>query len=392
MSITVADISTMLSQRTHQLVRELLPRGVREGSEWCVGSCAGEPGRSMKIHLQGGKAGVWKDFSSGETGDALELVAAVLFHGNKTDAIKWARSWLGLDGLDPARLAQRRREAEHAARKSEADAILRADKMRKIAQGLWLGARSDIVNSPVMSYLMGRCIDVRLLPRVPGSLRFAPKCWNKELKAEVPAMVAQISNGAGEHIATHRTYLAAYAVDDRDCSAPLAQAATAAGCNIVWRKDKRLMDSKLSLGSFRGGFITLNRGASNKPIAKAPQGDRVILCEGIEDGLTLALACPEHRVLAGVSLGNFMNVDLPPAIQDVTIAADNDGENAQAQAALGKAVARFQAEGRTVRIARSDVGKDFNDQLQARHAAGGGDTGLSIAPVLFSSPNAEGAI
>ncbi|HCS23669.1 MAG TPA: hypothetical protein DIW20_07970 [Rhodospirillaceae bacterium] len=358
MQVTVADISTMLSQRTHQLVRELLPRGVREGSEWCVGSCAGEPGRSMKIHLQGGKAGVWKDFSSGETGDALELVAAVLFHGDKTNAIKWSRSWLGLDGLDPARLAQRRREAEQAARKADADAILKADKMRRMAQGLWLGARSDILNSPVASYLGGRCIDIRLLPRVPGSLRYTDKCWNKELKAEVPAMVAQISNGAGEHIATHRTYIVR-------------------GEDGIWRKDKRLKDSKLSLGSFRGGFITLNRGASNKPIAKAPAGDRLILCEGIEDGLTLALACPEHRVLAGVSLGNFMNIDLPSAIQDIIIAADNDGENAQARAALDKAIARFQAQGRRVAVARSEVGKDFNDQLQARSA-----------PVLFSFSDA----
>lgn len=372
MSVTVADISVMLSQRVHQLVHELLPQGVREGNEWCVGSLAGEPGRSMKIHLSGGKAGVWKDFSSDKAGDALELVAAVLFWGDKTAAIKWARSWLGLDGLDPQRLQQRRREAEQAARKAEADALLQAEKRRKKAQAIWLGGISDITGTPVMSYLMGRGIDVRLLPRLPGAIRYLAKCWNKELQAEVPAMVAQIQSGTGAHVATHRTYLAA---DD-------------AG---VWRKDRRLKDSKLTLGSFRGGFITLNRGLSDKPISKAPVGDKVILCEGIEDGLTLALACPEFRVLAAVSLGNFMSIELPAGIQEIVIAADNDGENAQARDLLGKAISRFQAEGRTVRVARSAVGKDFNDQLQARLAALGGKSDISGAPDLLASSDAGAA-
>jgi hypothetical protein len=350
MRIDVSDLAVMLAQRVDQLARTLLPRGVQEGNEWRVGSAAGEPGRSMAVHLKGGKAGVWKDFSSGETGDALELVSVVRFGGNRKEAIDWATSWLGLDGLNPDRLKAKQREAKQAQLKAEADALLKEEKMRTWAVGLWQAARADIVNTPVHEYLMLRCLDVRQLPRIPGAIRFAPDCYCGETKTKLPAMVAMISDGEGKHIATHRTYLA------QDSAGR-------------WRKDKRLRDAKRSLGRFRGGFISLNRGASNKPLAKAPEGDRLILCEGIEDGLTLALACPDFRVLAGVSLGNFNNIILPPAIQDITIAADNDGENAQAAAALEKAIAHFQTGGRTVRVARSEVGKDFNDELQVRHGA-----------------------
>jgi hypothetical protein len=55
-----------------------LPNGRREGSEYCVGSLAGEPGNSLKINW---RTGVWTDFASGEKGgsDPVSLFAAI--HG-----------------------------------------------------------------------------------------------------------------------------------------------------------------------------------------------------------------------------------------------------------------------------------------------------------------------
>jgi hypothetical protein len=58
---------------------------------------------------------------------------------------------------------------------------------------------------------------------------------------------------------------------------------------------------------------------------------------------------------------------LPPEVRAVVIAADPDppGEAVACQAAM-----RWQAEGRTVRIARPDRGGDFNDLLrEGRHHA-----------------------
>jgi hypothetical protein len=53
-----------------------LPNGRREGSEYCVGSLAGEPGDSLKINW---RTGVWTDFASGEKGgsDPVSLYAAI---------------------------------------------------------------------------------------------------------------------------------------------------------------------------------------------------------------------------------------------------------------------------------------------------------------------------
>jgi DNA primase len=55
------------------------------------------------------------------------------------------------------------------------------------------------------------------------------------------------------------------------------------------------------------------------------------------------------------------SVELPAAVREVVIAADNDepGEKAARDAAQ-----RFLAEGRCVKIARPSKGKDFNDVLR----------------------------
>src|SRR5262249_51158176 len=103
----------MLATRVDSLVPDLLPHAVIDGDEWRVGSVAGERGRSMAIN-RGARPGIWKDFGAGDNmrGDALDLIAQVLFRGDKGKAVAWARSWLGLDNLDPARIEQHRRTAE----------------------------------------------------------------------------------------------------------------------------------------------------------------------------------------------------------------------------------------------------------------------------------------
>lgn len=58
-----------------ELARWWLPRGRREGHEWKCGSLSGEPGGSLSVNLT---SGVWKDFSTGESGqDPVSLWAAV---------------------------------------------------------------------------------------------------------------------------------------------------------------------------------------------------------------------------------------------------------------------------------------------------------------------------
>ena len=121
----------------------------------------------------------------------------------------------------------------------------------------------------------------------------------------------------------------------------------------------------MTLGSYAGGAIRLWRGSSGKSLADAPNGETIVIAEGIETAMSVVAAVPERRIFAAVSLANMARVILPPAISAVTLVADNDGDNEAAARALQRAIDRFAGEGRPVRIARSPIGKDMNDALMA---------------------------
>lgn len=334
-----------LTLRIDELCTELLPGGRRAGPEWEIGSLQGEPGRSLKVHLTGARAGVWRDFSAGIGGDALDLVARVLCNGDKAAALRWSRRWLGIDAMPPEELARQRAQlkarAEAAAKQQEQN----NEDVRERAFRLWM-AGSPISGSPAETYLAGRGIPLGLLANPPGSLRFVPSLWNGESKSNWPGMVACINRpGEKKMVAVHRTWLQVRG-DGSVVKAPLDEA-------------------KKSWGSFKGGFIPLSRGASNKTIADAPQGDIAAISEGIEDGLTVALAKPEYRVLCAVSLGNMLAIDLPPTIVEVVLAAQNDPAGSPAAQLLERVIERFRSQGRRVRVARAPSGtKDFNDMIR----------------------------
>jgi hypothetical protein len=68
------EIAEALASRALSVAQHLFPAGRRQGHEFLVGSLNGEPGKSLSIHIgPGERAGVWKDFASGDTGDILKL-------------------------------------------------------------------------------------------------------------------------------------------------------------------------------------------------------------------------------------------------------------------------------------------------------------------------------
>jgi hypothetical protein len=337
--LAVADIAHMLGQRVDSLVPELLPAARREGHEWKVGSVAGEEGRSLSIHRTGQRAGVWADFSSDDRGDALDLVAAVLYAGDTRAAIAWSRRWLGLtDASAPAATRPSPRAADDS-NGGEEEA-----QRHRLAMRIFLEAAPSLTGTAAAAYLAGRGIDLAQLGRQPRALRFHGDLFNRESGRRWPAMVAAVCNAAGEHVATHRTWLAHR--DGRWTKAPLR-------------------DAKMSIGAVRGGSIRLWRGASARALKDARDGDVVAIAEGIETALSVAIACPELRVLASVSLANMGAIELPPAVACVILCADSDPGNDKAAAALARAIDHYQAEGREVRVAMPDVpGADWNDILQ----------------------------
>ena len=110
-------------------------------------------------------------------------------------------------------------------------------------------------------------------------------------------------------------------------------------------------DPKLSLGRVRSGAIRLAEPAAE-----------LVLCEGLEDGLSLTQELPGASVWVAPGAGMFATMSLPPLVSSVIIAADNDAAGEQA---ARRAAERFASEGRHVRIMRPDPAfKDWNDQLR----------------------------
>ncbi|WP_429497066.1 toprim domain-containing protein [Robbsia andropogonis] len=96
------ELAAHMAANAATVAEYLLPQGRRAGKEWKAGDTAGAPGASLSVCLSGAKAGVWKDFSSDEGGDLLDLWCAR--RGvSIADAMRDAKSFLGVRDDIPQR-------------------------------------------------------------------------------------------------------------------------------------------------------------------------------------------------------------------------------------------------------------------------------------------------
>lgn len=346
--ISVREIVHGLSAASRDVCRELFPQGAETYLRYTVGSLAGEPGQSLSIYLRGPKPGNWQDFNAappGNRGDILDLVSHTLFGGNKGEAVIWAKRFLGIDSASPADMKMYRRQVKAKRQTAEAAAQAEHKKRRGAAWRIWgVEAGAEIRDTPVDLYLSARGIE---LDRVPshGALRYHSELVDSKTGELLPAMVATICDARGKFMGCHRTFLEWS--EDRNCYV------------------KASIDApKRCLGSVMGGHISINKGSSKKPLSKAPQGDTALICEGIEDALTLAMACPETRVLCAVTLGNMAEIEIPKPVTTRILFKDNDAPGSQAAAAFANAVKRHAAQCDDVRIAQVPGAKDANEFLQ----------------------------
>jgi len=321
---------------------------------------------SFCIRMSGPKAGRWNDYAVGSVqgegfGDVLDLIALSL-NCDLTEAIKEARSFLGLQTDSPDDVARRKRAAElAAARQKQAAAKDKETREKRARAGhaIWLGGQERIKGTPVEFYLRdARGIDLAQLGRQPGVLRYVPSLnyyhedpqTGEVFEGAYPAMVAIITNVRGMVAGVHRTWLAPRP-DGRWGKAPVPA-------------------SKKVLGDYSGAAIHIwkgigPRGGKPQGLSHAPAGTHVFIAEGIEDALSCVMLKPDARVLAAISLGNLGQVQLPDTVSDVTLVADLD-ENETAQKALQRAIAQHQKRGRVVRVFQNTWGgKDLNDALRA---------------------------
>ncbi len=340
----IPELKALLQSRVESLARDLAPDGSRSGKYWI----AKNPTRQDKIAgsfwiALSGVPGSWRDEATGEKGDVLGLICYCQGLLLK-DAIQWAKGWLGLINVSPDELRRQGNVARQAvAPHDEAAELAALNEKRRSAFGYWLKCEAKILDTPVDTYLRTRGIDLRHLAAMPGALRFDPACRHAESGQVWPTIVSAMTD-QGPVTAIHRTFL----MPDGSGKAPVTPA------RKIWP-------------TFKGAVIRLAKGASKKTpeqAAKAGLIEPLVICEGVEDGLSIALACPELRVWAAGTLGNLASIQLPSCCNEVIVAADNDWGKPQAEQQLKRAIDALAVQGRPVKIARSSVGKDANDALR----------------------------
>lgn len=362
--IGIAEVKRLLQDRIEDLCRQLLPGGRREGRLWVSANpITGDEKKrdpALKVALSG-DAGAWRDWRGGDRGDVIDLVAYV----NRTDragALAWGKDWLGLARLDDRqrlKLKERVRERAAAAQRAgEAD----ERKRRERAFQLWCAAAPALAGTPAALYLAGRACPLEAVPNLSRhSFRFAASLeWWKGAEYEeqlggrrikvragprFPALVAALRAAGGALTAVHCTYLAQDG--ERWTKAPVNPA-------------------KLMFGTALGAAIRVADGPTGLPPEETREPHPLIVTEGIEDALSVAIAVPEARVWAAGSLAALAAAPVDqPCVSAVVPAVDNDLDNPQAQAALERALEALEATTKPVATMASFIGKDFNDLVRA---------------------------
>jgi hypothetical protein len=280
---TAADVARALAERIEALVRELLSNGAREGHEWLVGNVHGDRGSSLAVRLSGSKAGVWCDFATGESGDALDLVKSAL-DVDIREALAWSLRWLGI--RHGAFELPSRSTPDGAAPKPKQWAS-DPDRWRRP----WEAAR-PIVGTRAETYLDAR--GLRFEDAAGRVLRFGAWRARKSATGELeyhPALLCALSD----------------ARSNKQCGI----------INIYLKPDgsDRLRDKKGKTVTGRAGGAVVMLSDFDEPTTG------LVLCEGVETGI--ALFQREVRPIWACGAAGTL-AKLPPlgGIEALTIAAD----------------------------------------------------------------------
>ncbi len=311
---TPRELSAALAGRAEEICRAYLPGGKRTGNYWQAGSVAGERGRSLYVHLAGGRRGRWVDEATGEKGDLLDLIRAARGHSRMSDAMREAASIVGGSAPEP--------------REAVAPATPTADPRR--LENFLRSARAVGGDTPAARYLERRGL------RPEGDLKYHPSA-RVQVDGEarrLPALLAPVRTPDGRLEAVQRIFV-------REDGSPA-----------------EFEGRKRHTGSPQRGAVWFGDPRAAR---------RVAICEGVEDALAiLRVLTPEEKrgiaVAASLSAGRLARIEMPDAVREVVLVQDRDAAGERAWEALG---ARFSGSGVAVSRALPE-GKDANEDLLER--------------------------
>lgn len=292
---------------------------------WVLGQRGRRCGRTLRfekrgrisVFVLGPKRGKWIDFSSGERGDMIDLIARCRGIDSRA-AVEEARRWLGLpDGARPVLVDPAIRAAEDA-----------EDVARRRAKALEIWRRATAPAAATTNYLRSRGISM-----TPGG-------WLRQGRIG-PKALAFLGEDA-QALGTLDTLV--FAASDPHGKLQAVQ-------QILVHNGRKapLQTAKISRGNLRGAAVRMGRGAT------------VILCEGPETGLSLR-ECTGLPVAVALGAGLLFQVEFGPEVRQVIVAADLGAPGLNA---AERAAAAMRAKGLTVRIAlppeAAGATADFND-------------------------------
>lgn len=273
------DLARRLGRRAEAVCRRYLSNGRRYGRYWLVGDIRNAPGRSTFVRLAGpetgrGAAGRWSDAATGEHGDLLDLIREACGFVDFREVVEEARRFLSLPHPEPDR------PADHAARPGTPEAA----------------GRLFALSLPIYGTLAQDYLRRRGIVDQPGlsSLRFHPRCYyrpNSIAPTETwPALIAAVTDLAGQITGLHRTWLAR----DGSGKAPIGT-------------------PRRAMGDLLGHGVRFGSAA-----------DVLAAGEGIETVLSVRNLLPRMPMLAAGSASHLAAILLPPGLRRLYILRDRD--------------------------------------------------------------------
>jgi DNA primase len=308
----------------------------RRGAREMVGLCPFHPEKSPSFEVNDTK-GTWHCWGGCGGGDAMSFLM-------RADGLSFKDAYRVLAGDEFPVVS----EEERTRRKREDTAAMAA----RIAIGRDIWARAvPPEGTPAEVYARSRGI----IAPLPDTVRFVmtPR-WRDpdtgEVGRDYPAMVCALQDESGEIVGVQCVFLAEGGRRKYERT----------------RADGTKAKAKLSFGAVVGSAF---RASGNRfygdALACGPVPE-VVICEGPEDGLTLAQCLPGSVVFVACGTALMPRLGLPADVRSVVLAGDN---NDAGRLAVEQAAIAFAERGLSARIMFPATGfKDWNDELRGIRA------------------------